>query len=88
MADSSNLHDVVDTDRNKTTAVHQEDAYDEKTASVFAQAADPDEGKSIWRIIKENPKVIGYAIVANAGPLLFGYDILVTGACVALPAFS
>jgi hypothetical protein len=54
----------------------------------LSSANDPDEGKSIWKIMRENPRVIIYAALANTGSLLFGYDILVTGACVALPAFS
>lgn len=49
---------------------------------------DPDEGKSIWKVMKENPRVIAYAFVANTGSLMFGYDVLVTGAILALPAFS
>ncbi|KAH6711389.1 general substrate transporter [Leptodontidium sp. MPI-SDFR-AT-0119] len=56
------------------------------TASVIP--VDLDDGKSIWQIIKDNPRVISYAVIANSGSILFGYDILVTGACVALPAFS
>ncbi|KAH7319367.1 hypothetical protein BKA65DRAFT_529417 [Rhexocercosporidium sp. MPI-PUGE-AT-0058] len=42
----------------------------------------------VKHVIKDNPRVISYAVIANSGSLLFGYDILVTGACVALPAFS
>ncbi|KXJ86377.1 general substrate transporter [Microdochium bolleyi] len=44
--------------------------------------------RSFWQICKENPAIIGYAICANFGPLLFGYDGLALGVIIALPAFS
>lgn len=44
--------------------------------------------QSIWQEIKSSPRVIAYTLLANAGSLVFGFDILVTGAVTALPAFS
>ncbi|KAH6643101.1 general substrate transporter [Boeremia exigua] len=44
--------------------------------------------QTIWQEIRSNPRVIGYSFLANAGVLSFGFDILVTGAVTALPAFS
>jgi hypothetical protein len=48
----------------------------------------PEESQTIWEEIKSNPRVIAYSILANGGSLAFGFDILVTGAVTALPAFS
>lgn len=48
----------------------------------------PEESQTIWEEIKSNPRVIAYSVLANGGSLAFGFDILVTGAVTALPAFS
>ncbi|OAL49793.1 general substrate transporter [Pyrenochaeta sp. DS3sAY3a] len=48
----------------------------------------PEESQTVWEEIKSNPRVIAYSILANGGSLAFGFDILVTGAVTALPAFS
>ncbi|KAF9690981.1 hypothetical protein EKO04_011264 [Ascochyta lentis] len=44
--------------------------------------------QTIWQEIKSSPRIIAYTALANAGSLAFGFDILVTGAVTALPAFS
>ncbi|KAH7114985.1 general substrate transporter [Dactylonectria estremocensis] len=44
--------------------------------------------KPIWKLLLENRRVFLYALFANTGALLFGYDILVQGTITALPAFS
>jgi len=44
--------------------------------------------QTIWEEIKCSPRIIAYTALANAGSLAFGFDILVTGAVTALPAFS
>ncbi|KAL3448012.1 general substrate transporter [Aspergillus insuetus] len=41
-----------------------------------------------WKLIFENRRVFFYALFANSGALLFGYDVLVQGSITALPAFS
>lgn len=47
-----------------------------------------EEPQTVWKEIKSNPRVIFYSALANGGSLAFGFDILVTGAVTALPAFS
>ncbi|KAI8653680.1 MFS domain-containing protein [Fusarium sp. Ph1] len=44
--------------------------------------------KGLWQLIRENPRVIAFAFLANCGSFLFGYDVLVQGAITALPMFS
>lgn len=44
--------------------------------------------QTVWEEIKSSPRVIAYTALANAGSIVFGFDILVTGAVTALPAFS
>jgi SP family general alpha glucoside:H+ symporter-like MFS transporter len=44
--------------------------------------------QTIWQEVKSSPRIIAYTALANAGSLAFGFDILVTGAVTALPAFS
>jgi hypothetical protein len=44
--------------------------------------------KGLWQLIRENPRVIVFAFLANCGSFLFGYDVLVQGAITALPMFS
>lgn len=48
----------------------------------------PEPEQTIWQEVKNNPRVIAYAVLANAGSMAFGYDILLTGAVNALPAFQ
>ncbi|KAF4873913.1 MFS transporter fmqE [Colletotrichum siamense] len=40
-----------------------------------------------WGAILRHRKVVLYAILANIGPLMFGYDLVVVGAISALPKF-
>ncbi|KAF9877076.1 hypothetical protein CkaCkLH20_05342 [Colletotrichum karsti] len=40
-----------------------------------------------WGAILANRKLVWYAIIANIGPLMFGYDLVVVGAISALPKF-
>ncbi|KAG4442460.1 hypothetical protein IFR05_002062 [Cadophora sp. M221] len=77
-----------DDNQPKKPQVTQQEHISDKQAAASVIPVDLDDGKSIWQVIKDNPRVISYAVVANSGSILFGYDILVTGACVALPAFS
>ncbi|KXJ85381.1 general substrate transporter [Microdochium bolleyi] len=64
----------------KSNAFHREHVH---TIQVSAEA-----DKSAWQLIKENPRVVLFAFLANCGSLLFGFDVLVQGAVNALPAFS
>lgn len=40
-----------------------------------------------WGMIRSYPKLVLYAVMANIGPLMFGYDLIIVGAISALPAF-
>lgn len=40
-----------------------------------------------WKAIRSHPKVILYALLANIGPLMFGYDFVIVGSVSALPKF-
>lgn len=44
--------------------------------------------RSIWQLLKDNPRIIAYSICANTGSLLFGYDGLALSTIIALPAFA
>lgn len=79
---------LYDGSQSDKAQVVQQEHISDKQAAASVIPVDLDDGKSIWQIIKDNPRVISYAVIANSGSILFGYDILVTGACVALPAFS
>ena len=65
---------------------HKVDAEHTETALVIEQVTEGE--KTLWTSIKENPRVIMFALLANCGSLLFGYDILVQGSITALPMFS
>jgi hypothetical protein len=41
-----------------------------------------------WKLILEHRRAFMYALFANSGALLFGYDVLMQGAITALPAFT
>ncbi|PVH79629.1 MFS general substrate transporter [Cadophora sp. DSE1049] len=42
---------------------------------------------SIWQALKKNKRAAGYAALSFSGGLAFGYDTIVNGATVAMPAF-
>lgn len=68
-------------------ALHTEEATDDVEVAKNGLPR-PEPEQSIWQEIKNNPRVIAYAALANVGSLAFGYDILVTGAVTAVPAFG
>ncbi|EEY19513.1 maltose permease MAL61 [Verticillium alfalfae VaMs.102] len=72
----------------KSSAVmsHKLDAEHTENALVIEQVAEGE--TTLWTSMKENPRVIMFAFLANCGSFLFGYDILVQGAITALPMFS
>ncbi|TVY64429.1 MFS transporter fmqE [Fusarium oxysporum f. sp. cubense] len=37
--------------------------------------------------LRSHPKLVLYALIANIGPLMFGYDLIIVGAISALPKF-
>lgn len=41
-----------------------------------------------WAVIKKNPKLILYAIIANIGPPMFGYDFVIVAAIAVLHPFQ
>jgi len=59
-----------------------------EVVTVSPLSVDTYDQRTIWQLLIANPKVIGYSIIANAGSLLFGYDLIVNGAVTALPAFQ
>lgn len=40
-----------------------------------------------WAMIRTHRKLVLYAALANIGPLMFGYDMVIIGAVTALPIF-
>ena len=42
----------------------------------------------LWKLFLEHRRSFMYALFANSGALLFGYDVLMQGAITALPSFS
>ncbi|GKT84481.1 LOW QUALITY PROTEIN: maltose permease [Colletotrichum tofieldiae] len=40
-----------------------------------------------WQSLRAHPKIVLFAILANIGPLMFGYDLVIVGAISALPTF-
>lgn len=73
---------------SKASAVmsHKLDAEHTENALVIEQVAEGE--TTLWTSIKENPRAIMLAFLANCGSVLFGYDILIRGAITALPMFS
>jgi hypothetical protein len=41
-----------------------------------------------WATIKANPKLMLYTIIANIGPLMFGYDFVIVSAISVLGPFQ
>lgn len=60
--------------------------HDETVVAAMQVSSEAD--KSTWRLVRENPRAVLLAFLANCGSLLFGFDVLVQGAVTALPAFS
>jgi hypothetical protein len=56
--------------------------------TILALEASEESSKTIWQVLKENLRVIGFTLLANCGAFLFEYDVLVQGAINALPMFS
>lgn len=42
---------------------------------------------SMWRSVRDNPKVIFYSIIMTLGPMAFGFDIIAVGVVTAIPSF-
>lgn len=47
----------------------------------------PNPTESPWSMIRTHWKLVLYASLANIGPLMFGYDLVVIGAVTALSIF-
>ena len=43
---------------------------------------------SILDAVKANPKVIAYCTMVAVGPMIFGFDTIIVGVCVAMPSFQ
>ncbi|KAM0230813.1 hypothetical protein ACHAP5_011257 [Fusarium lateritium] len=67
----------VETGLEKTSVMHFEDAV-----------ASRDHQTSTWECAKKNPKAILWALYANLGATLVGYENLALAVCLALPAFQ
>ncbi|KAJ6071018.1 general substrate transporter [Penicillium canescens] len=52
------------------------------------EVTDMEGQQPFWKLIIEHRRPFLYALLANSGALLFGYDVLMQGAITALPAFS
>ncbi|KAK0384053.1 LOW QUALITY PROTEIN: hypothetical protein NLU13_8142 [Sarocladium strictum] len=81
LIEGKGLHDHVESSH----------AVTETTAADAAARQDDGEDAddcTAWEIVKQNPATIGYAICANFGPLLFGYDGLAISTIIGLPAFA
>ncbi|CAK7233765.1 hypothetical protein SBRCBS47491_008722 [Sporothrix bragantina] len=61
-------------------------ATDQQIETVSVAPYDENE-MSMWQALKANPRVIMYSVIVNLGPILYGYDVIVSGAIVALPGF-
>lgn len=77
----------MDVEKAKDSAKHAE-TIDEAHEDDPKNPPAPEPEQTIWQEVKNNPRVIAYAVLANAGSIAFGYDILLTGAVNALPAFQ
>ncbi|PSN74207.1 general substrate transporter [Corynespora cassiicola Philippines] len=72
-----NSHSTTDAPEVKEMPLHTE---------VVDENNDPKELPR--QAIKSSPRIIAYTALANIGSLAFGFDMLVTGAVTAMPAFS
>jgi MFS transporter, SP family, general alpha glucoside:H+ symporter len=86
MTSTSNTNLEMRDEPLKEVPLHTEDAADD--AHDLKGFPQQEAEQSIWQEVKENPRIIAFTALANAGSLCFGFDILVTGAVTALPAFS
>jgi hypothetical protein len=42
----------------------------------------------VWKLMKTHKILVAYSLLANIGPLMFGYDFVIVGSISALPAFQ
>lgn len=80
-----NPHTTAQAEELKEVAMHTEIVEDHDN---LKERPTQEVEQTIWEEIKSSPRIIAYTALANAGSLAFGFDILVTGAVTALPAFS
>ncbi|KAJ8108536.1 hypothetical protein OPT61_g8106 [Boeremia exigua] len=80
-----NPHNNTDASELKEVPLHTEtvDEHDDPKGLPRQEVE-----QTVWQEIESSPRIIAYTLLANAGSLAFGFDILVTGAVTALPAFS
>lgn len=72
----------------ETTSKNDTVKVDHNETILTTEANEEEKNANIWKLLRQNPRVILFAFLANCGAFLFGYDILVQGAINALPMFS
>ncbi|KAL4867034.1 general substrate transporter [Aspergillus spectabilis] len=77
---------ISKTEQEEVEQVPQIDA--DNNVNVLTTESNENDKETLWHSIKQNPRVILFAFLANCGSFLFGYDVLVQGAITALPMFS
>ncbi|KAG5743752.1 hypothetical protein H9Q70_013536 [Fusarium xylarioides] len=71
----------------RTTSKADSLGVDRKETILAVEVAE-ESNTTVWKLLKENARVIIFTWFANCGAFLFGYDVLVQGAINALPMFS
>lgn len=62
--------------------------------SSGGQGCDPDHGRlpkahvTLWRSVREWPRVVGYCVALSSAILLYGYDLVIVGTVSAMPVFQ
>ncbi|KAH7481082.1 hypothetical protein FOMA001_g8732 [Fusarium oxysporum f. sp. matthiolae] len=71
----------------RTTSKADSIGVDHKETILAVEVAE-ENNTTVWKLLRENVRVIIFTWFANCGAFLFGYDVLVQGAINALPMFS
>ena len=71
----------------RTTSKADSIGVDHKETILAVEVAE-ESNTTVWKLLRENVRVIIFTWFANCGAFLFGYDVLVQGAINALPMFS
>lgn len=78
--------------QNTTTAVTLETEYEgtKKTATEHVEqkdASNPDL-MTPWQAMRQSWPAVLCCLFATIGPLMYGFDMVVVGACISMPAFQ
>jgi hypothetical protein len=71
-------------------SLHVSDVDADQGHFEIAPPADTNNGMcfTIWETIKRNLHAIIYSLLLATGPMVYGYDLMVVGIVVAMPAFQ